>query len=141
MWLTREDLIVAIRSRDGTMLGGSGLHRIDWERRAFEIGYWIRKSATGKGHVTEAVQLLTAVCFDRLDASRVEIRCDPKNVKSSAVPERLGYLQEALLRSQSRGTDGSLRDTLVYALTPTSFMGADWAPKARRLVAAADRDG
>jgi RimJ/RimL family protein N-acetyltransferase len=141
MWLTREDLIVAIRDLDGRLLGGSGLHRIDWERRAFEIGYWIRKSATGKGHVTEAVQLLTAVCFDRLDASRVEIRCDPRNERSSAVPERLGFVREAHFRSQSRAPDGTLRDTLVYALTPSSFMELDWAADAKALVAAADSDG
>lgn len=141
MWLTREDMIVALRDHDGRFLGGSGLHRIDWERRGFEIGYWIRKSATQRGYVTEAVQLLTALCFDRLDASRVEIRCDPENVKSASVPERLGYVREAHLRADKRGPDGTLRDTLVYALTPPTFMALDWATAAQRAVARADRDG
>lgn len=141
MWLTREDLIVALRDHDGHFLGGSGLHRIDWERRAFEIGYWLRKSATRRGIVTEAVQLLTALCFGRLEGSRVEIRCDPDNRPSSAIPERLGFLREGHFRNQIKAPDGELRDTLVYALTPVSFSDLPWAPAALAVVDAADADG
>ena len=58
----------------GGLLGGTGLHRIDCELRRFEIGFWIRASAEGQGYVSEAVQAMTALAFDQLDARRVQIR-------------------------------------------------------------------
>jgi len=97
-------------------LGGTGLHVHDWDIAYFEIGYWIRASAQGHGYVTEAVRLLTDYVFDTLKASRVEIRCDELNVRSAAVPRRLGYVEEGLLRNDSTTPEGELRNTLVFSL-------------------------
>src|SRR5215207_1092535 len=47
-WLLREDLVVGVFERaSGRLLGGSGLHRLDWSIRRFEIGYWMRRTAVG----------------------------------------------------------------------------------------------
>ena len=40
----------------GTLVGSSGLHRIDREVPKFEIGYWCRSGMTGRGYATEAVR-------------------------------------------------------------------------------------
>ncbi len=65
-WLLREDLSVGIfEHHTQRVLGGSGLHRIDWAVRRFEIGYWIRPSAEGRGFVSESVRLLTRLAFER----------------------------------------------------------------------------
>lgn len=101
--------------RPGRLLGGTGLHRMDWTVRRFEIGYWIRPEAAGQGHVSEAVQLLTALAFDRLTARRLEIRCDTRNLRSRAVAERCGFELEGVLRRDALGVDGTPRDTAVYA--------------------------
>ena len=119
-FITRRDLCFQIYARradgsPGRLLGGTGLHRIDWTVRRFEIGYWIRPEAAGQGHVGEAVRLLTALAFDVLGARRVEIRCDPRNVKSRAVAERCGFELEGVLRNNVLGVDGHARDTCVYA--------------------------
>jgi RimJ/RimL family protein N-acetyltransferase len=116
-WVLREDLSVGVwEARGRRYLGGSGMHRINWRLRRFEIGYWLRASAEGQGYVTETVHLLTNLAFDRLDANRVEIRCDARNMRSAAVAERLGFLREARLRNNELAADGSLRDTLIFAL-------------------------
>lgn len=99
----------------GRLLGGTGLHRIDWTVRRFEIGYWIRPDAAGQGLVGEAVQLLTALAFDRLAARRLEIRCDARNTRSRAVAQRAGFALEGVLRHDALGVDGTPRDTAVYA--------------------------
>ena len=126
-WLLREDLMVGLWDREtGRYLGGSGLHRMDWTVPSFEIGYWLRVSAWGQGYITEAVQVLCRFAFETLDANRVEIRCDAKNTRSSAVPKRLGFVQEALLRNDVRDGAGNLRDTRVYALTPDDYANASW---------------
>ena len=131
-WLLREDLMVGIWDKHtGRCLGGSGLHRIDWTVPAFEIGYWLRTSAWGQGYVSEAVQVLCRFAFETLGANRVEIRCDPENVRSAAVPKRLGFVQEAHLRNDVRDGAGELRDTLVFALTPNDYAAAkaQWQEK------------
>lgn len=119
-FIARRDLTFQLYARRadgsaGRLLGGTGLHRMDWTVRRFEIGYWIRPDAAGQGHVSEAVGLLTALAFDRLAARRLEIRCDARNARSRAVAERCGFELEGVLRRDALGVDGTPRDTAVYA--------------------------
>lgn len=119
-FIARRDLCFHIYARradgsPGRLLGGTGLHRMDWALRKFEIGYWIRPEAAGRGHVSEAVRLLCALAFDTLAARRVEIRCDARNLRSRAVAERCGFELEGVLRCDALGVDGTPRDTCVYA--------------------------
>lgn len=97
------------------LLGGTGLHGLDWGVRRFEIGYWIRASAQGHGYVSEAVRALTAMAFDHLRARRVEIRMDDTNRRSRAVAERCGFELEGILRNDSLTPAGEPRNTCVYA--------------------------
>lgn len=120
-FIARRDLCFQIYARradgsPGRMLGGTGLHRIDWSVRKFEIGYWIRPDAAGQGFVSEAVQLLSVLAFGPLDARRVEIRCDMNNTRSRAVAERCGFQLEGVLRCDSLTVDGKPRDTAVYSM-------------------------
>ncbi len=119
-WLLREDLTVGVWEKaTKRYLGGSGLHSRNWETRYFEIGYWLRASATGHGYMTEAVRLLTDYAFTQLAATRVEIRCDERNLPSAAIPQRLGFVQEGRLRNQMVAPDSVLRTTLIFALIPS----------------------
>ena len=120
-WLTREGLVVALWDvTSGRFVGGGHLGP-DWSVPKFEIGYWVRASAQGRGYITEAAKLLTDYAFTTYGAQRVMIRCDARNVRSAAVPERLGFTREARLRNDALAYDGALRDTLVYAVTPEDW--------------------
>jgi len=99
----------------GLLAGGASLHRFDWSVPRFEIGYWLRDSARGRGYVTEAVGAIAAFAFDELGAQRVEIHASSINERSCRVPERLGFTLEGVLRSYARHCDGTLEDTRVYA--------------------------
>ena len=74
-----------------------------------EVGYWLRSDVTGRGYATEAARAVIRVAstLDRLN--RVEIRCDPRNVASAAIPRRLGFTLESTLVDSSHG------DTQVWA--------------------------
>ena len=116
----RSDLPLFIFARgvDGRcarLLGGTGLHRIDWSVPRFEIGYWRRSGEQGQGWVSEAVCTLSRFAFDHLGARRVEIRMSSDNVKSRAVAERCGFTLEGVLRQDSLDVHGQPRDTAVYA--------------------------
>jgi RimJ/RimL family protein N-acetyltransferase len=75
---------------DGTLLGVIGLHdRLG--PGALEIGYWCHVAHTGKGVITRAAHELTRIALELDGIERVEIHCDEANVRSAAVPRRLGY--------------------------------------------------
>ncbi|QSF46037.1 GNAT family N-acetyltransferase [Paenibacillus tianjinensis] len=115
-YLDRSNMHMNIYNKaDGTFIGCSGLHHIDWDVRAFELGYWIRSSCAGKGYMTEAVNAITEFTIRELEANRIEIRCSGRNTKSAAVAERTGYTLDGILRCNTRGFDGELHDTKVYA--------------------------
>ena len=116
----REDLVLSIFERaadgsEGRYIGGSGLHRILWDVRRFEVGYWCRSSCTGQGFVTEAVRSLNRFAFDQLGARRVEVRMAGNNERSRRVAERAGFTFEGVLRGDSLTPQGDVRDTRIYA--------------------------
>ena len=122
-----EDFVYGIFERDESrLLGGTGLHRINWDLRTFEIGYWLRRSAEGQGYVREAVQLLTRLAFEKPAANRVEIMMDTRNVRSRNVPERLGYVLEGTLRNKMPDVVGRPRDVHIFALTPEDYRHLSW---------------
>ena len=118
-FILREDLRISIFDRaTGKLAGSTGLHRINWRLPSFEIGYWLRKSFTGKGYITEATNALTRFAFKEFKAKRIELRCNSKNEKSVAVFKRLGFEYEGCLRSSDVHANSQVvesRDTLIYS--------------------------
>lgn len=100
---------------EATVLGGSGLH-LRLEGSAREIGYWIHKDHINRGFATELSAALTRVAFEVDGLDRVEIHMDPKNVRSAAVPRKLGFIHEATLRRRAITTEGRPRDTMIWTL-------------------------
>ena len=78
------------------ILGGIGLHERGAER-SLESGYWLRQSATGRGVITSAARALTNVALALDGVDTVEIHCDEANLKSAAVPRRLGYVLDRII--------------------------------------------
>jgi RimJ/RimL family protein N-acetyltransferase len=75
---------------DPRVLGSFGL----MTRRGpgtLEIGYWMHVDASGKGHASRAVTSLTDVALRVPRVKKVLIYCDEANLRSSAIPRRLGY--------------------------------------------------
>jgi len=115
-FLERADLrLHLIHKETGQLIGCSGLHRIDWKSRKFEIGYWVRTSCSKQGYITEAVDAITNFAIQELEANRIEIRCDSRNIRSARVAERLGFALDGILRKDTCETDGSLSDTMVFS--------------------------
>ncbi|MFC5451213.1 GNAT family N-acetyltransferase [Paenibacillus aestuarii] len=115
-FLDRTDLrlLLLLKGTD-ELVGSSGLHRIDWQSRKFEIGYWVRTSYAKQGYITEAVEAITNFAISELQANRIEIRCDERNTNSARVAERVGYSLEGILRNDKCDIDGLLRNTMVFS--------------------------
>lgn len=65
--------------------------------------------------MTEAVDAITNFAIHELQANRIEIRCDSRNIRSARVAERLGFNLEGILRKETCDVDCFLRDTMVFS--------------------------
>ena len=104
----------------GHLAGIVGTGNIDWENRSVMVGYWLGETFQGKGLVTGACRALVDYLFSELKLHRIEIRCATDNPKSCAVPKRLGFSKEGMLR-QAQAFDDHFLDIEVYSL-----LAEDW---------------
>jgi len=100
---------------EGQLVGGVGLHYLRWDTKRTEIGYWLAEGVQGQGMVTRVCRHLLRYIFEELKFNRVEIRCALGNVRSRAVPERLGFKQEGVLRQVDKLPSGWV-DWVIYGL-------------------------
>jgi ribosomal-protein-serine acetyltransferase len=82
----------------GRMAGCIGLHGYDWSNKKTSIGYWLGAEYQGKGIMTSTCKAIIDYIFNELKLNRVEIRAAVSNAKSRAIPERLGFVQEGIVR-------------------------------------------
>ena len=115
-----DGLQTAIVDPDGRIVGVVGFHGVDWEHRKTSIGYWLAADQQGRGTMTEAVRALVDLAFATWKLNRVSIQAAPDNARSRAVPERLGFREEGVLREVERIAERRI-DNVVYAI-----LAADW---------------
>lgn len=100
---------------DGVYAGGFGV-RLDLMHGDGELGYWIGSAWEGRGLVTRACRAMIAHAFGALRLHRATIRVAPDNIRSRAIPERLGFTQEGVLREAGRSDAHGHHDLVVYGL-------------------------
>ena len=103
-----------------TSFGVVGHHQIDWRNRLTSLGYWVAEEQQGRGVVTAACHALVTHAFAHARLNRVEIRCAVDNHKSRAIPQRLHFTQEGLIRDAEWLYDHFV-DHIVYAM-----LARDW---------------
>ena len=118
---------IFLAGREARLLGGIGLHLLPRGLRSYEIGYWLRQDAQGRGYAREAVQLVTRLAFGPLAANRVAIRVEPGNLRSRRVAESLGFVVEGTARRAAVGGQGQAVDVIVHSLIPEEFERLPWA--------------
>ena len=80
------------------IVGSIGFPEVNRDQRSCEIGYWLGRSAQGRGTVTLAVRALIDHAFGAWKLHRVVIQAGVGNARSRAVAERLGFTLEGVLR-------------------------------------------
>jgi ribosomal-protein-serine acetyltransferase len=105
---------------EGHLAGVISYMGINWRNRGTTLGYWLDATHQGRGTMTSAVRLLVDHAVFVWELNRVEIRAAVENRLSRAIPERLGFRQEATLR-QAELVGGRYLDTALYAM-----LAADW---------------
>ena len=92
-----EALHVTIFYQD-KIAGVLGYNHIDQVNGIGYAGYWLAQEFNGKGIMTESVKDLVYLGLEYYSLNRIDIRCAVNNHKSRAIPERLGFQQEGIIR-------------------------------------------
>jgi ribosomal-protein-serine acetyltransferase len=75
---------------------------IDQENGIAKVGYWLGEEYTGKGIMIKAVNELLYIGFEYWPIQKVEIQCAENNIKSLAIPVKLGFTNEGLIRRTAK---------------------------------------
>ncbi len=99
---------------NGALVGNIGFVKLSETDKYAEIGYWLDKSANGRGIMTRSVGLMEKLAFEHCGFNRVEIRVDTENVPSQNVAKRCAFNQDGILR-QSMMLHGVPRDIILFS--------------------------
>lgn len=119
----REDGFQAVLVRDGEIAGVAGYHEVDRVNRSTSIGYWLGAEHEGEGVMTAAVRALLDHALGAWGLNRVTIEAAVANRRSRAIPERLGFTEEGVLR-ESELIGGRYLDGVLYSLLAAEWDGA-----------------
>ncbi|MCF8008477.1 MAG: GNAT family N-acetyltransferase [Halanaerobiales bacterium] len=108
---------------ENNLVGVIGFHSIDWDNKKTYIGYWLDQKYNGLGIITKSCIFLIDYAFNELDLKKVEISCAIDNIKSRAIPERLGLKEEKIKKDAEFLYDHYV-DHIIY-----SIMKDEWENK------------
>lgn len=103
---------------DKRIVGSTSYHNVVPQHKRAEIGYtWYEQELWGTFVNPECKFLLLRHAFEDWHANRIQISTDVKNVHSQRAILKLGARYEGRLRKHGIRPDGSIRDTMMYAMT------------------------
>jgi ribosomal-protein-alanine N-acetyltransferase len=108
------ELAIVLKDGDG-LIGACGIHVSDPINREGWIGYCLNRRFWRRGYATETVRALLRFCFDQLDLHRIFAYCDPENLASVHVLEKVNMQREGHFRER-KFRKGKWHDELLYAI-------------------------
>ena len=111
-----------IEKASGRLAGATAFGNFSARDYRIEIGWtWLGKEFQGIGINPAMKKLMLDYCFDILNLKRVEIKTDVLNIPARRALQKLGAIEEGILRSHTLMTHGRRRDTIYY-----SFLENEW---------------
>ncbi len=97
------------------IIGRIGLHYMNLRDKNASIGYWLTKSAEGKGIIIQSCKAIIDCGFNELGLHRIEIKAATTNQRSRAIPLKLGFTEEGILR-QAELVKGEFLDIVLFSM-------------------------
>lgn len=107
---------------EGQFAGTIGFHSMNKVSKEIGIGYWLDERFSGKGLMTESCKVMIDYAFNTYEVNRVEIRCAKSNAKSMAIPTRLEFTQEGIIREGELLGHGR-EDLIIYGILRREWKG------------------
>ncbi len=111
----RKSYTLAIILKDDGLIGSCGIHVSDPTNREGWIGYCLNRHFWRRGYATETARALLRFGFDQLNLHRIFALCDPGNIASVHVLEKVGMQREGHFRERKL-RKGKWHDELLYAI-------------------------
>jgi diamine N-acetyltransferase len=114
---TRRRFFMICTEATGETIGTIALDQIDFVNRSLEVGNILigRPEYRGAGYAKEAIQLLLAYCFLRLNINRVYLHVYADNQRAIGLYRTVGFREEGVLR-EAYFDGGSYKDVLVMSV-------------------------
>ena len=113
-------ILVGLWHKD-KLIGTILIREIDHTVRSAEIGFFIDEGYQGRGWVTLMCKAMIAYIFEDLDMNKVTVQCASGNDRSMAVPRRLNFKQEGIIR-QSYDLYGNYVDMHIFGLLKKEYV-------------------
>ena len=94
----------------------------DLKNERIELTYSLSRQHWGKGLMTEATRAVMNWAFQTYSFNRMFAYCDPRNIGSRRVLEKLGMKREGQLRSHLKWNN-EFRDQLYYGILRAEWKG------------------
>ena len=121
-----------IDAASGAIIGTTSYHNIAVDIDRVEIGHtWYAKSRQRSGVNTSCKLMLLAHAFNTLGCAVIGLRTDNLNHASQAAIERLGARKDGVIRHHAARRDGSVRDTVIYSILRSEWLGIESALRDR----------
>ncbi|MBM7540262.1 GNAT family N-acetyltransferase [Amphibacillus cookii] len=117
----KQQSFVAVIVVDEQVAGLVGFNKINWSNKRAEFGYWIGEAFVRKGIMTKAVRAIIDYGFAELDLNRIDIRAAFFNKASRGVAEKLGFVQEGVIR-EAEWLHDHFVDHVVYGLLKQDWL-------------------
>jgi [ribosomal protein S5]-alanine N-acetyltransferase len=104
-----------INKQDDKVIGSCSLELSTDGDKQGEIGYVLNRNSWNQGLMTECVRKVISFGFGQLGMHRIFGGCDPANIASYRVMEKLGMQKEGHLR-EHEFWKGAWRDFLLYSI-------------------------
>jgi len=121
-WVDGRAFDMAIRRLDDPErhLGNISVWHTSRREQSGEIGYWVRTSVGSQGIATEAGARVVQAAFEELELHRVTLRIATGNRASERIAEKLGFVQEGVLRGEVL-VRGEWMDHSLWALLEEEY--------------------
>lgn len=103
------------------VIGTCGFLGYEQEHHRAELGYDLSSVYWGKGIMQEVASRIIKFGFEQMELNKIEAKIEPKNQASIRLMEKLGFVQEGLLR-QHEYEKGKYVDLAVFALLQSEYV-------------------
>ena len=106
----------SLDAKTNQIIGSTSLGSISQRDKRIEIGWtWICPSHQGKGFNGHIKYLMMKYCFEECNVHRVELKTDVLNMPARKAMEKVGLIEEGVLRSHTQVIRNRRRDSIFYS--------------------------
>ncbi len=111
----RKYTLAITLKEENKLIGSCDICVTSSENKEGRLEYCLNRHFWGQGNATETAKALLKFGVQSLNLHRIFAKCDPANIASARVLEKIGMQLEGRLR-EHKWTKGKWRDSLLYAI-------------------------